>query len=344
MTSVAAAAAAAAAAPQVFSLDDGQGTTLAVSDLGATWLSCRVPCPAPGNGDTATREVLLGRPTPAEHVSQGGYVGAVVGRYANRLAGARFSVDGKECRVLPNEGPNQLHGGPDGFDRRLWRCTEQGRRHLVLALHSPDGDQGYPGALDAQVRYAIAAPGCITLDFEARVDRACPVNLTSHAYFNLDGDAEPAHTIAAHRIAIAAAHWLPVDEALIPLGPIASVADSEMGEMDLRSPRAIGRQRFDHCYVLDGGPEPAARVASGDGRLQMTLHTDAPGLQFYGGHFLAGSTDRQGRPYAAGAGFALEPQHWPDGPNHPEWPHEGALLRPGAVFRRHIRLQFDASR
>lgn len=320
-------------APQVFHLSDGQGTTLAISNLGATWLSCRVPL---GDG-TATRELLLGRPTPAEHVSQGGYVGAVVGRYANRLARARFTVDGTEHRVVPNEGANQLHGGPDGFDRRLWRCIERGTCHLVLALHSPDGDQGYPGAVDALVRYRIEAPGCITLTFEARVDRACPVNITSHAYFNLDGDADPSNTIAAHRIAIAATHWLPVDGALIPLGAIAPVAGSCM---DLRAPRAIGTQHFDHCYVLDGGPGAAANLWSGDGMLHMALHTDAPGLQFYGGHFLAGSTDRQGRPYAAGAGLALEPQCWPDSPNHPEWPDQGLPLRPGAVLHRHLRLQF----
>ena len=330
-------------APQVFHLDDGQGTTLAVSDLGATWLSCRVPL-----GDGSPREVLLGRPTPAEHVSQGGYVGAIVGRYANRLAGARFSVDGVEHRVKPNEGRNQLHGGPDGFDRRIWRCTEHGPRHLVLAVHSPDGDQGYPGALDAQVRYGIEAPGCVTLDFKARVDRPCPVNLTSHAYFNLDGDDDPSHTIATHRIALAASHWLPVDDALIPLGDIAPVADGAGSAMDLRTPRAIGMQRFDHCYVLDGDDSgnhgPAASVWSGDGRLHMALYTDAPGLQFYGGHFLPGSTDRLRRPYAAGAGFALEPQSWPDSPNHPEWPGAGALLRPGTVLRRHIRLQFSPCR
>ncbi len=321
--------------PQVFELDDAQGTTLAVSDLGATWLSCRVPLD--GNGDT--REVLLGRPSAAEHAQQPGYVGAVVGRYANRIAGAAFSVDGVRHTLLANEGPNQLHGGPEGFDRRTWRCTSHGPRALTLALHSPDGDQGYPGALDAQVRYSIDGPACVLLEFEARVDRACPVNLSSHAYFNLDGDADPQHTIADHHIAIAAEHWLPVDEALIPLGPVAPVAGSAM---DLRRARPIGTQRFDHCFVLGSGPEPAATVTSGDGRLRMSLHTDAPGLQFYGGHFLPGTTDRQGRPYVAGAGFALEPQFWPDSPHHPEWPEHGVLLRPGAVFKRRMWLMFES--
>jgi aldose 1-epimerase len=319
-------------APRVFNLADGQGTSIAVSDLGATWLSCRVPL-----ADGTQREVLLGRPTPAEHVSQGGYVGAVVGRYANRIAGARFVLDGVEYRLAANEGANQLHGGPEGFHSRTWQLLEQGQRHLLLGLHSPDGDQGFPGALQARVRYAIEGPGRIAIDFEAEVDRPCPVNLTSHAYFNLDGDADPAHTIAGHQIAIAASHWLPVDEALIPTGEIAPAAGTAM---DLRTARPVGSQRFDHCYVLDAGAPAAASVVSGDGLLRMQLVTDAPGLQFYGGHFLPGSSDRLGRPYASGAGFAMEPQYWPDSPNRPEWPDHGAVLIPPAVLRRHMGLHF----
>lgn len=326
-------AATAQPAPRVFSLDDGQGTAIAVSDLGATWLSCRVPL-----ADGTQREVLLGRPTPQAHVDQGGYVGAVVGRYANRIAGARFVLGGVEHRLAANEGANQLHGGPDGFHRRTWQLLEQAESHLLLGLHSPDGDQGFPGNLQAQVRYTLEGPGRVALAFEARVDQPCPVNLTSHAYFNLDGDADPAHTVASHRIHIAASHWLPVDEGLIPTGEVAAVAGTQM---DLRTPRAMGSQRFDHCYVLDAGADAAAHVWSGDGRLHLRLRTDAPGLQFYGGHYLPGTTDRLGRPYAAGAGFALEPQHWPDSPNRPEWPGRGAVLVPPAVMRRHLRLHFD---
>lgn len=318
---------------RIYTMDDGRGTTLSVCNLGATWLSCRVPLDNAGT----PREVLLGRPVASAHVSQPGYMGAVVGRYANRIAGARFVVDGVEHRLLANEGPNQLHGGPDGFDKRMWRCIDHGPRHLTLALHSAHGDQGYPGELDIEVRYQIEARGCVALHFEVRVDRPCPVNPTSHAYFNLDGDADPSHTVAAHRIAIDASHWLPVDDALIPLGHVAPVAGTAM---DLRTPTLIGTRRFDHCYVLDGNAAAAAVVESSDSRLQMSLDTDAPGLQFYGGHFLAGTTDRRGRAYAAGAGFALEPQSWPDSPNHPEWPGQGAVLRPPHVLRRRIRLTF----
>jgi aldose 1-epimerase len=319
----------------VFTLDDGEGTRLQVSDLGATWLSCRVPL-----SDGAPREVLLRCESPAQHALQPGYLGAVVGRYANRIAGARFPLDGRTVQVVPNEGANQLHGGPDGFDKRRWHVEHHGPRSLRLALHSPDGDQGFPGALQAWVTYRVEAPGCIALQFEATVDAACPVNLTSHAYFNLDGaDAGAPLGIASHRIALRATHYLPVDEQLIPLGVPAPVAGTPF---DLRQPCAIGTQRFDHCFVLDGGVAPAATVWSGDGRLRMQLYTDYPGLQFYGGHFLPQTQGAHGHPYAAGAGFALEPQYWPDSPNHPEWPDHGVILRPGERLQRQLRLRFDS--
>ena len=319
---------------RVFTLDDGAGTQLQVSDLGATWLSCRVPLREGG-----TREALLGRATPAEHVSQPGYLGSVVGRYANRIHRARFTLEGREVQLAANEGPNQLHGGPDGFHRRRWRVVHHDRTLLQLALHSPDGDQGFPGALDALVTYAIAGPGMVALHFEATVDRPCPVNLTSHAYFNLDGP-EARSTIAQHRLAIRAQHVLSVDDALIPTGELLPVAGTPF---DLRSPREIGPQRFDHCFALDEGSGPAATLWSADGRLRMDLHTDYPGLQFYGGHFLPGTLDRQGREYAAGAGLALEPQYWPDSPNRPEWAaRHGVVLQPGQWRRRFMRLQFSA--
>jgi aldose 1-epimerase len=319
----------------VFTLDDGEGTRLQVSDLGATWLSCQVPL-----GDGALREVLLGCGTPAQHAQQPGYLGAVVGRYANRIAGARFALDGRVVQLAPNEDANQLHGGPDGFDKRRWTVEHHDRRSLRLGLQSADGDQGFPGALQAWVTYTLEAPGSIALQFEATVDAPCPVNLTSHAYFNLDGPQAGAHRpIAEHRITLRASHYLPVNKQLIPLGGPAPVAGTPF---DLRVPRAIGTQRFDHCFVLDGGDAPAATVWSGDGHLRMQLHTDYPGLQFYGGHFLAQTRGAQGHPYAAGAGFALEPQYWPDSPNHPEWPDHGVILRPGERLQRQLRLRFES--
>ena len=327
----------------VYHLDDGAGTSLAVGELGAAWLSCRVPM-----GDGGQREVLLGLPTPESVLNEPGYIGVVVGRYANRIAGARFTLDGREVQLLPNEGPNQLHGGPDGFDRRRWELVRQDARELQLSLKSPDGDQGYPGHLQATVSYAITAPGRIRLGFEATVDAPCPVNLTSHAYFNLDeAVAGESPSITGHRFALHASRYLPVDEALIPTGEWASVAGTAFA---LHGAEPLGERRFDHCFILDGergaeggGRRPDAEVWSSDGRLRMRLRTSYPGLQLYTGQYLAITRGRDGRLYPAGAGFALEPQYLPDAPNHPEWPGASAcVLRPGERLQAWAEFDFTA--
>lgn len=319
---------------RVFTLDDGQGTSLQVGDIGAAWLSCRVPL-----AGGAPREVLLAPPSAAAVAEEPGYMGVVVGRYANRIGGARFVLDGRVVELTPNEGPNQLHGGPDGFDKRRWTLLHQGDRELTLGLESPDGDQGYPGRLQARVRYAIEAPGVVALGFEATVDAPCPVNLTSHAYFNLDGvEAEEGLSIRGHRFALRAAHVLPVDEALIPKGDWARVAGTPF---ELDGSAALGERRFDHCFILDGGEAPQAEVCSGDGRLRLRLHTSYPALQLYTGQYLGGTRGRGGRPYPQGAGFALEPQFLPDAPNHPEWPGAGrCMLRPGQRLQASARYEF----
>ena len=319
-------------AATVFTLDDGQGTSMAVGDIGAAWLSCWVPM---GAGET--REVLLAPPTPKAAATEPGYLGVIVGRYANRIAGARFALGGRTVQLVPNEGVNQLHGGPDGFDKRRWTLLHHGARELKLALESPDGDQGYPGHLQACVTYAIDGPGRIRLCFEATVDAPCPVNLTSHAYFNLDG---VHRSIGDHRFAIRASHVLPVDVGLIPTGEWAAVVGTAF-ELDGRSP--LGERRFDHCFILAEGAGPQAEVCSGDGRLRMSLTTSYPALQFYTGQHLAISRGRDGRPYAAGAGFALEPQYLPDAPNHPEWPAScSGMLQPGDRLDATLHLEFTA--
>jgi aldose 1-epimerase len=320
----------------VYTLDDGQGTSLQVGEVGAAWLSCRVPL---AGGEP--REVLLAPPSAEAVAQEPGYMGVVVGRYANRIGGARFVLDGRSVSLAPNEGANQLHGGPDGFDKRRWTLLQQGERELTLGLDSPDGDQGYPGRLQARVRYLLEAPGVVTLHFEAEVDAPCPVNLTSHAYFNLDGvDGEVGLSIARHRFALRAAHVLPVDEALIPKGEWARTAGTAF-ELDGRSP--LGDRRFDHCFILDGGDTPQAEVWSGDGRLCMRLHTSYPALQLYTGQYLGGTRGRSGRPYPPGAGFALEPQFLPDAPNHPEWPGAArCILRPGQRLQASARFEFHS--
>jgi len=317
---------------KVFHLDDGQGTSLAVGEIGAAWLSCRVPV-----GDRTSREVLLAPPSAADAGTEPGYLGVVVGRYANRIGGAAFEQDGCRVQLQPNEGLNQLHGGPGGFDKQRWTLQHHGERELRLGLTSPDGDQGYPGRLEASVTYAIDGPGRIRLRFEATVDRPCPVNLTSHAYFNLDG--APGF-IGGHRFGIAASHVLPVDAGLIPTGAWDAVSGTAF-ELDGRTP--LGERRFDHCFILAEGADPQAEVVSGDGRLRLTLRTSYPALQFYTGQYLHVSRGRDGQPYRAGDGFALEPQFLPDAPNHPEWPARcRGLLQPGQRLDETLTLDFTA--
>jgi aldose 1-epimerase len=321
---------------RVFTLGDGAGTTLSIGEIGAAWLSCRVPM-----GDGRSREVLLAPPAPGDVLDEPGYLGVVVGRYANRIANARFTLEGRTYALAPNEGANQLHGGPDGFDKRRWALISHSERELQLALSSPDRDQGYPGNLEARVTYAIEGPGRIALRFAATVDQPCPVNLTSHAYFNLDdADASDTPSIREHRFGLRASRYLPVDEALIPTGEWAPVDGTRF---DLRPLQTLGVQTFDHCFLLDGGDGPDAEVWSTDRRLRMRLRTSYPGLQFYTGQYLAGTRGRRGTPYPAGAGFALEPQFLPDAPNHPEWPGAArCVLRPGQRLDATMQLEFTA--
>lgn len=337
------------ATPAVYTLGtaDHQGLQIQVSDFGARWLTCRVPL-----RDGSRRETLLGHATPADHLREPGYFGAVVGRYANRLAGAAFHLDGREHVLLANEGANQLHGGPDGFDQRPWTVVDHGPLHLRLALHSPDGDQGYPGELDAEVEYRLdPLRPALTLRFGARVTAPCPVSLTSHPYFNLDGDAA---SVRGHRLQVAAARMLPVRADMIPTGELAPVDGTPF---DLRRSRRIdeglgqGEQQqlaagYDHCYALDpaaaGGELAAAELVASDGRLAMRLYTDYPGLQVCSGNYVQHARGRDGRPFARHAGIALEPQFFPDAPNQPAWREQGCILRPGQRLSRWMRLEFDA--
>ncbi|MGQ3053585.1 MAG: aldose epimerase family protein [Roseateles sp.] len=333
--------------PQVFTLGAAEGLQIQVSDFGARWLSCLVPMP-----DGSRREVMLGHATPADHRLEPGFFGAIVGRFANRIGGAAFTLDGHEHRLVANEGANQLHGGPDGFDRRHWTAVDHGPLHLRLALHSPAGDQGYPGDVDAEVEYRVdPARATVTLHFGARSSAPCPVSLTSHPYFNLDGGTGP---VVGHRLQVAAGRMLPVRPDMIPTGEVLPVDGTPF---DLRQPRRIGaglgqgeQQRlgsgYDHCLVLDDaaarGEQAAAELTSTDGCLAMRLFTDYPGLQVCSGNYVQNSRGRDGQPFVRHAGIALEPQFFPDAPNQPAWCEQGCIVRPGRPLRRMMRLEFDA--
>jgi aldose 1-epimerase len=333
-------------APRLIELAHASGVRLTLMDWGATWLSCRTVV---GQGE---REVLLGYAELADYFTRTAFLGATIGRYANRIGRAQFGRDGRIFHLTPTKGGHQLHGGPDGFDRRRWRILEQGAEHVVLAIQSADGDQGFPGNLAATVCYRLLAGARISIDYAATVDAPCPVNLTNHAYFNLDGAATD---IRQHRLQIRAHRYLPIDEDLIPQGQLAGV---EGNSFDFTRPKPIGRDfladrqqqlanGYDHAYLLDrecrGMAEVAATVVAADGRLAMDLYTTKPAVQFYSGNHLAGVPSRGGGRYAANAGLALETQFLPDSPNHPEWPQPDCWLQPGEEYRHTTLLAFRAA-
>ncbi len=282
-------------------------------------------------------DVVLGHRDAATYSTDGGYLGAVVGRYANRIAGGRFTLDGTEYHLDTNEGANTLHGGADGFDRRRWTVAEAGADHLRLRLTSPDGDQGFPGRLEAEVTYRVA-PGLVRLDYAATTDRATVLNLTNHAYLNLDG--EGSGSVDGHLLRVEADTVAPVGPDLLPTG-LATVAGTPL---DWRAPRRIGtvlqddheqlrRARgLDHHFVIRGSGMRTAAVLTGRSGRTLTVESDQPGVQVYtGGHFDGTAVGLSGRPYGARAGIALETQGFPDAPNRPEL--ASTVLRPGEVFR-----------
>ncbi len=326
--------------PRVVTLTGSDGLQLRMLDIGATWWSLQVPV----RGEARPREVLLGAATPEAHLHNRAYLGATVGRVANRIAGAVIERDGQCWPLQPQPGsPHQLHGGPDGYDRRRWHLRDLQADRACWALHSPAGDQGFPGALDIEVTVSMCGNGVIEQRFQARCTAPTPVCLTNHAYFNLDGRASD---VRGHRLQIDATHVAPVDEALIPLGPLAPVDD---GAFDFRALRRIDAQEagdYDHGLLLASPARPmlhpAAVLVSADARLWMRLFTTMPALQLYTGRHLAGEPGRDGGPLSAHAGVALEPQWLPDSAHHPEWPQPELWLEPGQTWAHTLRLVFDA--
>ena len=334
---------------------EGGGTRIAVTDRGASWLSCGLEM-----GGGVWREVLLGHDKPGLYGTQPGYLGAVVGRYANRIANARFTApQGQTSELLPNEGCSQLHGGPDGFDKRDWQVLSHGPRQITFGLASPAGDQGFPGNLHAQVTYEVRPDGAVTIRFDTSVDAPCPVSLSSHGYFNLDGVNELGDhgDVLAHTLWVDAQQYLPVNVRLIPTGEFAAVGGTPFDfSRPARLQSALSRTHpqlslgggVDHCFVLNarcrGGESPAASLGSADGLLSMALSTSYPGLQCYSGNYLSGLPGRQGRTLQQHAGLALEPEYFPDSPNHPEWPQPSCWQQPGETRSHFVRFEFERHR
>lgn len=321
-------------------LRNSRGMVATFMDWGATWLSARVPM-----HDGSVREALLGCATPSDYLHQDAYLGATVGRYANRIADARLLR--LNVQLAANQGENQLHGGPQGFDKRRWQIISQSDSEVHYRLDSPDGDQGFPGNLIAEVRFHLDDENCVSVSYLAHTDKPCPVNLTNHAYFNLDahhGDAR------AHRLQLAADHYLPVDSAGIPNAALKNVAGTSF---DFRQAKPVAQdfladddqkavKGYDHAFLLNNAEDsqPAAHLWSEDGKLQLTVMTSAPALQFYSGNYLDGTRAREQGSYTAFQGIALESEFLPDSPNHPEWPQPDCWLQPGEKWESVTRYRF----
>lgn len=319
----------------LYTLSSLGGLRMSVTDFGgaitALWVPDRQGAPA---------DVVLGYDTLEGYLAGKVFFGSIIGRFGNRIARGRFTLDGVGYSLPLNNGLNHLHGGPSGFDRALWQAKPASESVLRLTRTSPDGEEGYPGNLHVQVDYTLSADA-VRIDYRAETDRPTPVNLTNHSYFNLAG--HQSGPILDHELTVFAERFTPTDAGLIPTGDLRAV---EGTSFDFREPRRIGEKigaedeqlrfagGYDHNFVLTrqgDGLEIAARVREPrSGRILEVLTTE-PGVQFYSGNFLDGSErGKGGHAYAQRTGFCLETQHYPDSPNQPAFP--STILRPGERF------------
>lgn len=329
-------------AVDLYTLTNKNGLVAKITNYGGIVTELHVP---DKNGQLG--DIVLGFNNLDAYLAGHPYFGALIGRYANRIAKGKFTLDGKEYTLATNNEPNHLHGGDKGFDKVLWTAQpiEDGKNGpaLMLTYVSPDGQEGYPGTLNVMAVYTLTDDDELRIDYEARTDKPTVVNLTNHSYFNLAG--ENAGTIHDHEMQIFADRYTPVDETSIPTGELAPV---EGTPFDFMTPHKIGERieqtggepvGYDHNFVLSpkgdkkaGGLPLAVRVTEPTSGRVMEIYTDQPGVQFYSGNYLdATLKGKAGKPYEFRHGFCLETQHFPDSPNRPEFP--STELRPGKTFK-----------
>jgi aldose 1-epimerase len=330
-------------AVELYTLTNANGMEVKIMTYGGILQSIKVP-----DRDGNLANVTLNKASLTDYLDGHPYFGCITGRYANRIARGTFTLDGQMYRLALNNGENTLHGGEVGFDKVIWEATEVTDGDgvgLMLSRTSPDGEEGYPGALTVDVTYTLTDDNEIRIDYHATTDAPTVVNLTNHAYWNLAG--EGTGTTYDHELQINGSNFTPVDSTLIPTGEIAAVAGTPF---DFTQPHAIGErirdgsneqliigQGYDHNYVLDR-PSPdddtmivAAEVFEPTSGRVLTISTTEPGIQFYSGNFLNGlDVGENGQSYRQGDGFALETQHYPDSPNHPDFP--STVLQPGEEY------------
>ena len=333
----------------LFTLTNPHGMEVRVMTYGGIIVSIKVP-----DRTGAFDDVVLGYDSLGGYLRSSPYFGAIVGRYGNRIAHGTFTIDGESYHLDKNNGPNALHGGVKGFDKVVWRA--ESIKHdstvgVLLTHTSPDGDQGYPGTVQARVSYALTPDNKLIVSYHATTDKATPINLTQHSYFNLAGAGKG--DILGHVMMINADRYTPVDSTLIPTGELAPVAGTPF---DFRTPTAIGARigqadqqlknggGYDHNFVLNRNGDTlslAARVLEPTTGRVLTVTTTQPGVQFYTGNFLDGTiTGKGGHVYQRRYGFCLETQHFPDSPNHPTFPT--TILRPGQEYQSQTVFRFSA--
>lgn len=313
-------------------------------DYGATWNSFVMP-----DSKGVKDDVLLGFSTFGPYTGEQPYMGATVGRFANRIARASFSLEGTTYPLWVNNGPNHLHGGRRGYSKRLWEGeidNISGDPAARFTLHSPDGEEGYPGNLDIVVTVSLSAAGELSISYEAESDRLTPVNLTNHAYFNLAG--EGSGTILNHELELRCSAYLPVDATLIPLpGHPMKVSGTPF---DFRTVKRIGADigdslsGYDHCFVIDDSvdgakAEPFAVVKEYSRGRILTASTTSPAVQFYTGNFLNGIQGKRGSVYGKHSGFCLETQYYPDSPNREDFPP--CWAKPGKKWEQTTKYHFS---
>ena len=323
----------------LYTLSNGTGMVMTVTDYGATIQSLRIPVGG------ALRDVVLGYDDPAGYERPSGtYFGAAVGRNANRIGGAAFTLNGRQIRLPDNDHGNNLHSGPDGYSYRVWDVKNICGNSITLGLHSPDGDQGYPGAVDVEVTYTLTEDS-LRIDYQAAPDADTVINLTNHSYFNLSG--HTSGSILAHQVWLDADFFTPADAFSIPTGEVRSV---EGTPMDFRVKKAVGRdigendeqlifgRGYDHNWCLNNGGKFAKVAECSVADLTMEVLTDLPGVQVYTGNFLTEEPGKEGALYRHRQGICFETQYYPDGVNHPNFP--SPFCRAGHIWHSTTQYRF----
>lgn len=325
---------------ELYTLKNSHGLTAKVMTYGAILYSFEVP-----DAQGKLVNITLNRETLADYEKKSPCFGALLGRYANRIAGAKFPLDGREVQITRNAGPNHIHGGARGFDKRVWHAEPEMQKDSVglkLTYTSPDGEEGYPGTLVCTVLYELNNQDEWRMEYSAKTDKATPVNLSNHAYWNLAG--AQSGDVLNHVLTVNADQYLLANDQLIPTGRLAPV---EGTPLDFRTPHSIGERiaqitgrqfggGYDHCLVVKhsapGKLDFCARLSDPHSGRTMEVYTTQPGVQLYSANFPAGAFEGlNGYAYPSHAGFCLETQHFPDSPNHPDFP--STILRPGETYR-----------